>query len=91
MQLKTYYPHLAQRAEEMNAKDDFAMKYDPKEVAKRNRQEEERRRLKRQEKMKKEGIYDANNAGNGRMYTSNTEIDRNAKRSRVERVVTPPC
>ena len=86
LQLKTHYPHLARRAEEMNVKDEFVMKYDPKEVAKRKRQEEERKRLKRQEKMKKEVIYDANNVG---MYASSAEIDRNTKRSRVERVVSP--
>ena len=68
---------------------DFVMKYDPKEVAKRKRQEEERRRLRRLEKMKKEeASYHKANHGTT-VVSSSADLDRNAKRSRVERIVSP--
>ncbi len=45
--LEESHPHLAQRAKELNARDNFVMKYDPKEVEKRDREEEDRKRKKR--------------------------------------------
>jgi histone arginine demethylase JMJD6 len=45
-QLDVHYPHLADLARQMNARDGFRMKYDPVEI--KRRQEEERRRRKLQ-------------------------------------------
>ena len=41
-QLDEHYPHLAERARQMNKRDKFRMKYDPAEIERR--QERERRR-----------------------------------------------
>eukprot|EP01083_Nonionella_stella_P003910 11255_1 len=72
------HPHLSRRARDLNERDDFVMKYDPKEVAKREEQEKERKRAKKEAKMKS-----ASSSNN------DSFDDRNAKRSRLERVVSP--
>lgn len=68
------YPHLAERAKQLNKRDDFVMKYDPKEVAKRERAEKEKKRAKKEGKEFK---------------TGGGSFDRDPKRSRVERIVSP--
>jgi len=71
LKLEEPYPHLAKRARELNERDGYVMKYDPKEVEKRERQEKERKRAKKKEaKEKSKSLPDA-------------------KRSRVEKIVTP--
>lgn len=47
LQLDEFYPHLAKRAREMNIRDNFVMKYDPREVARREREEDERKKQKK--------------------------------------------
>jgi histone arginine demethylase JMJD6 len=47
-QLDEHYPHLADLARQMNARDGFRMKYDPAEIKRRQQEEEERRRRKLQ-------------------------------------------
>ena len=42
--LQNEYPHLAQRAETMNQSDGFIMKYDPKEVARREKKRSNKRK-----------------------------------------------
>ena len=43
--LNVHYPHLAKRAESLNKRDDFVMKYDPIEVHKRERDEQQKKKL----------------------------------------------
>lgn len=73
LKLEETYPHLAKRARELNMRDGYIMKYDPLEVEKRNR-EEEQRKLRN-----KEPYYKANNAS----------FSPTAKRSKIDRVVSP--
>jgi hypothetical protein len=47
LKLEDTYPHLAKRAKELNRLDHFVMKYDPKEVEKREREHEDRKRAKK--------------------------------------------
>ncbi len=74
------YPHLAQRARELNKRDEFVMKYDPREVAKRERREREEKEKKRAKKESKEIKTGSLDSGS---------FDRDAKRSRLERIVSP--
>ena len=53
LKLDEKYPHLAKRARKMNKRDGFVMKYDPKEVEKRDC-EEKKARKERQKKESKE-------------------------------------
>ena len=101
MKLEDQYPHLAKRARELNEQDAFVMKYDPVQVEKRRGVEEKRRVEKRLAKKKKE-LDDkkksytmttaAANSGSSQTSSSLTKdvaFDRDTKRSRVERVVSP--
>jgi histone arginine demethylase JMJD6 len=58
--LETQYPDLAARAKAMNERDNFKMKYDPIEIKKRERAEEERRaeRKRRKNEADKQGKQD---------------------------------
>jgi histone arginine demethylase JMJD6 len=47
LQLDEFYPHLAKRAREINARDNFVMKYDPQEVARREREDERQKQKRR--------------------------------------------
>mmetsp|Transcript_23864 Transcript_23864/g.27625 ORF Transcript_23864/g.27625 Transcript_23864/m.27625 type:complete len:485 (+) Transcript_23864:295-1749(+) len=74
--LDDQYPHLADRARELNKRDEFVLKYDPVEVEKRRKKEEERKRAKYQSKYMKKN-------------EKSSSFNRDAKRSKVERVVSP--
>jgi len=52
LKLDEKYPQLAKRARELNKRDDFIMKYDPKEVEKRERDEKARKQRKKEAKEK---------------------------------------
>ena len=103
--LETVYPHLATRAMELNRQDNFVMKYNPEEVERRRREEEEREKARKEKKKKKEhhrrsssssmssskkvldrGCGDFNSL---LPSTSDISCNRDAKRSRLERVVSP--
>jgi len=118
--LSERYPHLAERARELNRRDGFVMKYDPEEVERRRKEEELERKERREKKEKKErkerelleknqyqhqhqhqhqhqyqhtGYYGHDHDHNHRQTKSISSTDasynRDAKRSRVERVVSP--
>jgi len=55
-QLDTHYPHLAQRARELNTQSDFVMKYEPEEVRKREEEENRRRKAKKEAKEAKKEL-----------------------------------
>jgi len=46
-QLDEHYPHLAERARQMNRRDNFRMKYDPAEIKRRETEEERRRKIRK--------------------------------------------
>ena len=47
LKLEETHPDLAKRAKELNKRDNFVMKYDPQEVEKREREDEEKKRAKK--------------------------------------------
>jgi len=55
LKLEDAYPNLAKRAKEMNERDNFVMKYDPKEVETREHRERKDRERKRAKKLAKKG------------------------------------
>lgn len=46
LKLDEFYPHLAKRARELNEEDGFVMKYDPREIEKRQKEEEKKKQRK---------------------------------------------
>lgn len=46
LKLDEFYPHLAKRARELNDEDGFVMKYDPREIEKRQKEEERKKQRK---------------------------------------------
>ena len=42
-QLDVHYPHLAERARQMNEADGFRMKYDPEEIKRREERDRQRK------------------------------------------------
>lgn len=99
-QLDTHYPHLAARARSMNKLDGFVMKYDPEEIRRREKEAERRRRAKREahharKKEKRVSSYQHDDRrrirhGDSSQTPTSTELDRAAKRSRLEnRHVSP--
>ena len=89
--LDDQYPHLAKRARELNKQDDFVMKYDPEEVEKRKEEERVKRQKKVEAKMKKDNDRHSNGHHKSpqAISSSSASFSRDAKRSRVERVVSP--
>ncbi len=100
------YPHLADRARELNRRDRFVMKYDPEEMEMRSRKKDEvverenreRRERKEQDDLERRrlgGSYHVHKQTqeNANLHQSKSNTDasynRDAKRSRVERVVSP--
>lgn len=49
-QLAVHYPHLAERARELNRRDSFVMKYEPKEVKRREREQHQQKKARREAK-----------------------------------------
>lgn len=103
-ELECKYPHLAARALELNHRDNFVMKYDPEEIERRKGQEEKLAKKKKEDTKsdKRNSSENERESGNnGRFVVNNDEshlissrtdkacYDRDAKRSRVERVVSP--
>lgn len=96
--LETVYPHLASRAMELNQRDNFVMKYDPEEVERRRRLEEERERARKEKKKSKKEHHGRSSSLSCKKFsdsssrlpcTSDVSFNRDAKRSRTERVVSP--
>lgn len=53
-QLEEKYPHLAERAKELNMRDHFVMKYDPVETERREREERKRKEERKKRKQEEE-------------------------------------
>lgn len=94
--LGDHYPHLASRARELNKRDNFVMKYDPEIIARRTRRNEKRAKKERKyDKEKKQNrqfssLEQLKNEKDSRLTSSTDKsCNRDAKRSRVERVVSP--
>ena len=98
--LNVHYPHLAKRAESLNKRDDFVMKYDPIEVHKRERDEQQKKKLREN---KRRGKLEMKQPKNVKKKVSKRRETRTApnsatigysgresKRSRVEgRIISP--
>ncbi len=80
IKLKEHYPNLYKRAKELNKRDDFVMKYDPDEI-------EKRRLVSQKKEIEKSRAKKNKNYGEKKYLT--TAMRNDAKRSRVERVVSP--
>ena len=82
--LEESYPHLAARAVQLNKEDKFVMKYDPKEIEKQEKKE-------RKEKEKKKSNKESSSSSSHGPSTKNSDksFSRDAKRSRVDRIVSP--
>lgn len=90
--LEEHHPHLATRALELNKRDDFVMKYDPKEF--QNKGAKDRKKQDKTNRIVEKVVEDGNENGSNRtnpLFTSSIDksFNRDAKRSRVERVVSP--
>lgn len=93
-QLDIHYPHLSKRAREFNERDDFVMKYDPEEVARREQREREKKKRSKKERERRlsksnSGSSDRDDYHMRHSQSSSNRSYRDSKRSRFERVVSP--